>query len=445
MSLPPANEPSPSDTGRTVLLNTAWHALFWLVVANVIGLLLAILLLWPGLNGWLGEWTYGRWMPLHLNLHLYGWCSLPLIAWLFHVYGTDSLPAANWARTGLWAWSGALGLAALTWLNGHTSGKLFLDWTGFTRVLFPLANFVLWLVLAWSLVWQWRRFTPWRRASLTVGLVVLLPVPWMLYWSAGPDVYPPVDPGTGGPTGASLLGSTLGIILIMLLLPFGIGKRPIHLKWQVPIVWGFYGLLILTFLRMKHGNASHWEHEQIFGLGCLVIWVPLLITYYRSFGWSAAASLWRNAFLGWWGLLVVSAWLVFLPGALDRLKFTNGLVAHSHMAMAGFVSTLNLFLLVLLLPQGGRVFGGRLAFAAWQLGTLGYVGLMFALGWREGGQPSLTFAPGLERNVFYGARLACGALMTWAAVVWLRAVTLELRAATSHGTEQPTTDRQPKS
>src|ERR1039458_2152908 len=41
------------------VVNAAWHGLFWLVFANVVGVLLAVLLLFPALNPMLGEWTYG--------------------------------------------------------------------------------------------------------------------------------------------------------------------------------------------------------------------------------------------------------------------------------------------------------------------------------------------------------------------------------------------------
>src|SRR6476646_2913091 len=76
----------------------AWHSLFWLVFANSIGVLLAGLLLLPGLNHQLGEWTYGRWMMVHMNLELYGWASLPLVGFLFKVYGADRGPTAQWCR-----------------------------------------------------------------------------------------------------------------------------------------------------------------------------------------------------------------------------------------------------------------------------------------------------------------------------------------------------------
>jgi len=54
------------------------------------------------------------------------------------------------------------------------------------------------------------------------GLAVLLAVPFLIYSAAGPNTYPPVNPDTGGPTGASQLESSLGIVAVVLLLPFGL-------------------------------------------------------------------------------------------------------------------------------------------------------------------------------------------------------------------------------
>jgi len=59
---------------------------------------------------------------------------------------------AQWCRPVLWVWSAALGVGAFSWLSGHSSGKLFLDWSGFARVLFPGALLVLWLLLVIALV-----------------------------------------------------------------------------------------------------------------------------------------------------------------------------------------------------------------------------------------------------------------------------------------------------
>src|SRR5450631_3403134 len=98
MNLPSRTQPEPTIATETnALVLAAWHSLAWLVVSCCLGLLLGVLLLFPQLNHELGEWTYGRWVPLHLNLNLYGWCSLPLVAWLFHVYHVDRPPAAKWS------------------------------------------------------------------------------------------------------------------------------------------------------------------------------------------------------------------------------------------------------------------------------------------------------------------------------------------------------------
>lgn len=104
----------------------AWHGLVWLAVANIIGVWLAIVLLIPSAGGCLGEWTYGRWMPVHLNFQLYGWLNMPLVAWLLKLYRADQPPYARWSVAALWMWGLALILGAASWLSGHSTGKLFL-------------------------------------------------------------------------------------------------------------------------------------------------------------------------------------------------------------------------------------------------------------------------------------------------------------------------------
>ena len=72
----------------------ARHALGWLLFGNLAGLWLSVLLLWPDLGA--GEWTYGRWVPVHLNVQLYGWTSLPLVAWLMAIYQVDASRVRRW-------------------------------------------------------------------------------------------------------------------------------------------------------------------------------------------------------------------------------------------------------------------------------------------------------------------------------------------------------------
>ncbi len=83
------------------------------------------------------------------------------------------------------------------------------------------------------------------------------------------------------------------------------------------------------------------------------------------FGWAPVSRRWLGAAFVWWCLLVLTGWLDFLPGISERVKFTNVLVAHSHLAMAGMVTSLNVALLLNLGPAHApslRSFGcGRAA------------------------------------------------------------------------------------
>lgn len=407
---------SPSKSGvPRVMAFAAWHSLFWLVFANAVGVLLAILLLLPRLNSALGEWSYGRWMPVHLNLHLFGWCSLPLVAFLFKVYGADREPAARWCRSVLWIWSAALGAGALSWLNGHSSGKLFLDWTGYSRVLFPLALTVLWCLLTFSFVRTTRKL----HLAKLIGLVLLLAVPVLLYVATSPNVYPPINPDTGGPTGASQLESTIVIVAILLLLPFGLTKSKAPHPWPITTAWAILTAELLLCFALGRADISHHRPIQYLSLGSLLVWLPLTPAYYGAFEWHPNTRRWRTAFLWWWVLLIPTGWCLFLPGVLDYFKFTDGLVGHSLMAMAGFASSLLIFVMVQLLGEDGWIFNGTWSFWVWHGSVLAYVLLMLLAGWREGSDPAFTVVPGPARSAIYTLRLLVGALMLIASGDWL--------------------------
>ena len=97
---------------------------------------------------------------------------------------------------------------------------------------------------------------------------------------------------------------------------------------------------------MRQTHASHHEPGQIAGLALLLAWIPLVVGYARSFGWGAGSRPWLAAAFGWWLALVLTGFLTFLPGISERLKFTNALVAHAHLALAGLVTCLHAAILL---------------------------------------------------------------------------------------------------
>jgi len=401
--------------------SAAWHSLLWLVAANSIGALLAVMLLVPGLNSALGEWTYGRWMMAHMNLELYGWTALPLVGFLFRVYGADRGAIARWCRPVLWVWSAALAAGVFSWLSGHSSGKLFLDWSGYARVLFPTALAALWLLLVLALVGRWR--APENaaiavKAAKLMGLALLLAVPFLIYIASSRDLYPAVNPDSGGPTGASQLESSLAIVAILLILPFGLARRRAGNPRAIAIAWIVFVAECVLWLSLGTGDISHHQPAQYLSLGSMLLWLPLTPAYYAAFEWHSNTHRWRLAFLWWWAALIVTGWVFILPGVLDHFKFTDGLVGHSFIAMAGFTSSLTIFVMVQLLGDGGWIFNRSRSFYLWNASVIAYIVIMLVAGWREGFDPTFTIVPGTARDALYALRLLTGILMLLASLDW---------------------------
>lgn len=404
----------------------AVHSLFWLVIGNGVGLLLATLLLAPELGGLLAPFTYGRWMPLHLDLLLYGWCSLPLVGLLFKLY----LPAEQGGvmpRLAVQLWSGSLLWGAVSWLAGRSSGKLFLEWSGAARLGLVLSlGFLALALLAGfrrqlAVQRQSGRAARWQRVAKGVLLAGLALVPVVLYLAADPRVYPPINPASGGATGGSLLGSTLGIVAILYLCPFFAGLAPDDggriARWTLAVLV----LHFTAFGLLDHGDRSHHEPIQVLALASLVIWWPLLLLHLRRFPWPGVDRAWLRACAGWGIFLLATGVIAFLPGVLERWKFTNALVAHAHVAMAGMVTSLNVIILSALTrgTAGDRFFGRPRTFWCWQAGTAILVLSLVTLGTLEGVEPALLFRPALAVDLLYLLRWLGGLLMLLASARWL--------------------------
>ncbi|MDE3199997.1 MAG: hypothetical protein KGN79_03665 [Acidobacteriota bacterium] len=409
------------DANPTVV---ARHALAWLVFGNAIGVGLALLLLLPNLNSLLGEWTYGRWMMVHMNVLLYGWCGIPMLGFLFHTYGLETGRMSRWTRPIVWLWSLALMIGSASWLQGHSSGKLFLDWTGFARIFFVLTLETLWIFLVAAVFFELRDGTSssLRKAlPQLAGIVVLGFVPNAIYFATNPGLYPAINPNSGGPTGASQLESTLSIVLILLVIPFGITSRNPRQSRIAGFAWIMFAAQAIFCAFLGRADASNHLPLQYLGLTTSLVWVPLIPLYYNTFRWREESRRWRSAFLWWWGGLVITGCAFFFPGILDRFKFTDGLVGHSLTAVAGFLTAFLIFIMVELAgPQHAWIFNRTWSFHAWNMGVLAYVLLMTATGWIESADPAFTISPGGLRDVLYFLRLLTGVAMLAASIEWLR-------------------------
>jgi cytochrome c oxidase cbb3-type subunit 1 len=352
-------------------------------------------------------------MPVHLNWQLYGSCALPLVgALLAWCLDPEHPRVERHAQAALGLWSLALALGGIAWLGGATSGKLFQDWHGWTRPLLPAAMHVTWALLAAHTWWRWHRLSAGGRTGRAAVLALLLIVPSVLYWSGGREVYPAVNPDSGGATGAALLGSTLGIVTIYLLLPHLLGlvarRRMMGFVAAMAASWVVFGVI-------DRGDVSHHVTEQIAALGLLLIWIPLLPMGWASYSWPDEARPWLRAATVWWALLVISGWVTFLPGVSEALKFTHALVAHAHLAMAGFVLSVNGAILMVLTGRAEP----RGVFWLWQGGVGVFVAVMLGLGVLETERAGEFFRGEPWTHAWLGVRLLAGVAMTVASGRWL--------------------------
>lgn len=406
----------------------ALFSLFWLAAANLVGVWLAALLLWPRLGDVSAFFGYGRWMPLHMDWHLYGWCALPLLGLIaVRIWKNVEGGEINCSQA-FWLWSAALMVGGVSWLMGEATGKPFLNWSGYARDVFTLALVGVWLLVAvgW---WRKRQQPEVKRAEAYSDLLLvagLAFVPVSLFLVSTATVYPPVNPNSGGATGHSLLASTLGIVFIMGLLPnWGLGLKAGKGKSRAtPAYWIVFSLSVLVYLLIGHGNASNRNLDQILGLGSLVIWPFLLFWLWKRYKWDESSSLWRGAFFVWWGLLAVSGWLFFLPNTLTIVKFTNAMVAHAHLAMAGMVTALNM---VILTELGSNyavrsVVSEAKASVAWNIALAVFVVVLAVQGAREGVTPGSLFLFDGIAQLAYVLRFVAGLVMFACSVIWIRSL-----------------------
>ena len=244
--------------------------------------------------------------------------------------------------------------------------------------------------------------------------VALAVVPVSMVFAASPGLYPPIDRTTGGPTGSSLLGSALFVVGLMLLLPrvvAGESSRERNVS-----VWVFFAVSWVVFGFTEALGGTHRDAIQVFSMLMLLPWAWLVPRDWRGFIWPRGSAFWRRAMFLWWGVLVVSGVLMYQDGVLDRIKFTQALVAHSHLAMAGFTTAFCALLCVLVTK---RALGGRVSVMLWQAAAMVMILALAAAGWLEGANAGWMVEAPLWRTAAFAIRALCGAVMLGVSLRWL--------------------------
>ncbi len=429
-----ADDRAAAEAVRTARTARRWedtlalHALACLAATSAAGLLLALLLVVPEAGTVLGPLTYGRWAAVHIDIGLYGWCGLPLAGLLLRLYcGADD---PSWGpRAAIEAWSGSVAAGALAWLLGQSSGKVFLEWSGVARGLFLASLVFLAAVLGAGLLRERRAAGRWPRAKALL-LAALLAVPPALALATSRRTYPPINPHSGGPTGADLLGSSLAVLAVFVLAPAILGLELARHRRGTRGALLLLGAQALLFFAVSRGDASHRDPLQVAALATLLAWAVVLPRHLRRYDWPAAARPWLGAFLLWGAALLATGVGAFLPGVLERVKFTNALVGHAHIAMAGLASSFGGLVLVMLARDGhgpaARVLAAKAPFWAWHAGLTLHVAAVSAAGALEAADPGVLFRPDPAVTLLYAARALAGLAMLAGAATFLRRLSAEV-------------------
>lgn len=425
---------SEASNGRleAIQFRVAGFSIAWLALSNLIGVWLAVGLIWPEIGSLLGNLGYGRWMPLHMDWQLYGWCALPSLGLIAVRIWKHEERAGELCGRAFWIWSFALIIGGVTWLAGEVVGKPFLNWSGFARIYFALSLVAVWVMVARSWTKRWKGFSRDKLNFLLDGILVagLAGVPVALFIVSDATVYPPVNPHSGGATGHSLLLSTLGIVALMGFLPslaLGIKRSANSSKTSLYVYGACFLGSIVVYLLIQHGHVSNREFDQVFGLGTLMIWPALVAWLWKGYHWKSESRIWRGMFLFWWTALAVSGWLIFLPEILETIKFTNGMVAHAHLAMAGMVTALNMVILIELGKSKGVIsaLSGRGGALLWNAALMVFVVAMSIQGYREGQNPGALFLFDGATALYYVLRLGAGVVMFGCSLYWVRKLLIQ--------------------
>jgi cytochrome c oxidase cbb3-type subunit 1 len=180
---------------------------------------------------------------------------------------------------------------------------------------------------------------------------------------------------------------------------------------------------VALWAALPGGDRGNDEPLQLLALAALLPWLLLLPRYGRAFRWPPEARRWLAALAAWGLLLLPTAVVGFLPPVLRTWKFTDALVAHAHLAMAGLCSAFAALVLVALAERPGLrgALAAPLPFWAWQGGCATMVVVLFVVGTAEGLDPGLLLRPASTAvTLAYAARWAAGLAMLGAAIAWQR-------------------------
>ena len=134
-----------------IVKNFLYATIFWGIIGMTVGLLLALLFIFPNITEGISWLSFGRLRPLHTNAVIFAFVGNAIFAGVY--YSSQRLLKARMFSDGLsninfWGWQLIIVAAALTLPLGYTSSKEYaeLEWP------IDIAIAVIWVAFGWNLI-----------------------------------------------------------------------------------------------------------------------------------------------------------------------------------------------------------------------------------------------------------------------------------------------------
>jgi cytochrome c oxidase cbb3-type subunit I/II len=136
---------------NAIVKNFAWATAIWSIVGFLVGLIIALKLVWPDFLGFIPELSYGRLRPLHTNAVIFAFAGNAIFMGVY--YSLQRLTKARMFSDRLstlhfWGWQLIIVSAALTLPLGFTTSKEYaeLEWP------IDIAIAAVWVIFGWNMM-----------------------------------------------------------------------------------------------------------------------------------------------------------------------------------------------------------------------------------------------------------------------------------------------------
>lgn len=388
----------------------------WGLVATLVGLLVAVLLVWPALTGSLPWFSFGRLRPLHTNAAIFAFAGNAIFAAIY--YSTQRLCKARmWSdklsRLHFWGWQAIIVAAAITLPLGITQSKEYaeLEWP------IDIAIAVIWLLVfggnfLMTLVHRRERHmyvALWFYIATIVTVALLhvfnnlvVPAGWFASYSVYAGVQDAFMQWWYGHNAVAFFLTTPFLGLMYYFLPKAAERPVFSYKLSILHFWSLVFIYIWAGPHHLHYTALPEWASTLGMLFSVMLWMPSwggmingLLTLRGAWHKVAADPVLKFFVVGitFYGMATFEGPMLSVKAVNALSHYTDWTIAHVHAGALGWNGFMTFGMLYWLLPRlfQTKVWSERLVSLHFWTGTIGILlyivpiyaaGLMQGLMWR---------------------------------------------------------------